>query len=113
MYYECTLALIIGVLGASLNAPPLKDITWASEMRKRYAHHWMLWDDISTFLCHTLEPLTKWTPDLDSPTTFLGRDHSIEYESTMYPIKTPCSVIVIIATLLFLYLLLFTCFPLL
>lgn len=35
VYYECTLALITGVLGASLNAPPLKDITWASEMRKR------------------------------------------------------------------------------
>lgn len=33
--YESILALILGLLGASLNAPPLKDITWASEMKKR------------------------------------------------------------------------------
>ncbi|KAF9240640.1 magnesium transporter [Melanogaster broomeanus] len=33
--YESILALILGTLGASLNAPPLKDITWASEMKKR------------------------------------------------------------------------------
>ncbi|KIK99821.1 hypothetical protein PAXRUDRAFT_822361 [Paxillus rubicundulus Ve08.2h10] len=33
--YESVFALILGTLGASLNAPPLKDITWASEMRKR------------------------------------------------------------------------------
>ena len=34
--YESVFALILGTLGASLNAPPLKDITWASEMRKRW-----------------------------------------------------------------------------
>ncbi|KAH0836751.1 magnesium transporter [Lanmaoa asiatica] len=33
--YESIFALVLGILGASLNAPPLKDITWASEMRKR------------------------------------------------------------------------------
>ncbi|KAG8221015.1 hypothetical protein J3R82DRAFT_2524 [Butyriboletus roseoflavus] len=33
--YESIVALILGTLGASLNAPPLKDITWASEMNKR------------------------------------------------------------------------------
>ncbi|KAI9456945.1 magnesium transporter [Boletus coccyginus] len=33
--YESVFALILGTLGASLNAPPLKDITWASEMKKR------------------------------------------------------------------------------
>ncbi|KAG9313063.1 hypothetical protein JVU11DRAFT_6503 [Chiua virens] len=35
MVYESIFALILGILGASLNAPPLKDITWASEMKKR------------------------------------------------------------------------------
>jgi len=33
--FEALTALVIGVLGASLNAPPLKDITWQSEMKKR------------------------------------------------------------------------------
>ncbi|EGO22418.1 hypothetical protein SERLADRAFT_395611 [Serpula lacrymans var. lacrymans S7.9] len=33
--YESILALVLGIFGASMNAPPLKDITWASEMRKR------------------------------------------------------------------------------
>ncbi|KAJ6581608.1 magnesium transporter [Mycena capillaripes] len=32
---EALLALVLGTLGASLNAPPLKEITWAAEMRKR------------------------------------------------------------------------------
>ncbi|KAH7926036.1 hypothetical protein BV22DRAFT_1009942, partial [Leucogyrophana mollusca] len=36
--YESILALILGILGASLNAPPLKDITWASEMKKRHRY---------------------------------------------------------------------------
>lgn len=34
--YESVIALILGTLGASLSAPPLKDITWASEMKKRW-----------------------------------------------------------------------------
>ncbi|KIO10759.1 hypothetical protein M404DRAFT_128867 [Pisolithus tinctorius Marx 270] len=33
--YESILALVLGILGASMNSPPLKDITWASEMKKR------------------------------------------------------------------------------
>ncbi|ESK96516.1 hypothetical protein Moror_7024 [Moniliophthora roreri MCA 2997] len=32
---EAIVGLALGVLGASLNAPALKGITWASEMRKR------------------------------------------------------------------------------
>ncbi|TEB33184.1 hypothetical protein FA13DRAFT_1812922 [Coprinellus micaceus] len=32
---ETLIALVLGIVGASLNAPPLKEITWASEMRKR------------------------------------------------------------------------------
>ncbi|KAJ6518885.1 hypothetical protein C8R45DRAFT_809043 [Mycena sanguinolenta] len=28
-------ALVVGTLGASLNAPPLKEISWSAEMRKR------------------------------------------------------------------------------
>ncbi|TFK29695.1 hypothetical protein FA15DRAFT_663861 [Coprinopsis marcescibilis] len=32
---ETLVALVVGIFGASLNAPPLKEITWASEMRKR------------------------------------------------------------------------------
>lgn len=40
--YESILALILGLLGASLNAPPLKDITWASEMKKRWVMFRML-----------------------------------------------------------------------
>jgi len=33
--YECITALALGIIGASLNTPPLKDITWASEMKRR------------------------------------------------------------------------------
>ncbi|KAG6813843.1 hypothetical protein H0H92_006787 [Tricholoma furcatifolium] len=33
--FETFIALILGILGASLNASELKEITWASEMRKR------------------------------------------------------------------------------
>ncbi|EIW79417.1 hypothetical protein CONPUDRAFT_59951 [Coniophora puteana RWD-64-598 SS2] len=33
--YESVFALILGILGAALNAPTLKDITWAGEMKKR------------------------------------------------------------------------------
>ncbi|KAJ7436723.1 magnesium transporter [Mycena galericulata] len=32
---EALLALVLGTLGASLNAPTLKEISWAAEMRKR------------------------------------------------------------------------------
>ncbi|PAV20129.1 hypothetical protein PNOK_0506300 [Pyrrhoderma noxium] len=32
---EAFVSLVIGILGASLNAPELKEITWRSEMRKR------------------------------------------------------------------------------
>lgn len=32
---ETLAALFLGILGASLNAPPLKEITWASEMRRQ------------------------------------------------------------------------------
>ncbi|KIK08832.1 hypothetical protein K443DRAFT_1040 [Laccaria amethystina LaAM-08-1] len=31
---ETLLAMVLGIIGASLNAPKLKEITWASEMRK-------------------------------------------------------------------------------
>lgn len=33
--YESILALVLGILGASMNSPALRDITWASEMKKR------------------------------------------------------------------------------
>jgi len=33
--YETVIALVLGMIGASLNAPPLRDISWASEMKKR------------------------------------------------------------------------------
>ncbi|KAF4592936.1 hypothetical protein EYR38_008642 [Pleurotus pulmonarius] len=33
---EAYIALFIGILGASLSAPTLKQITWASEMQTRY-----------------------------------------------------------------------------
>jgi len=33
--FEALAALVLGILGASLNAPVLKDITWQSEMKKR------------------------------------------------------------------------------
>ncbi|KAJ7043700.1 magnesium transporter [Mycena alexandri] len=32
---EALIALVLGTIGASLKAPPLKEITWAAEMRKR------------------------------------------------------------------------------
>jgi hypothetical protein len=32
---EALISLVLGVVGASLNAPELKEITWASEMKKR------------------------------------------------------------------------------
>ncbi|KAF9006116.1 membrane magnesium transporter-domain-containing protein [Cyathus striatus] len=32
--FETLIALAIGILGASLSTPPLKEITWASEMQK-------------------------------------------------------------------------------
>lgn len=33
---EALVGLVLGIVGASLNTPPLKEITWASEFRKRY-----------------------------------------------------------------------------
>ncbi|KIL69289.1 hypothetical protein M378DRAFT_70063 [Amanita muscaria Koide BX008] len=35
IFWEAIISLILGVAGASFNAPQLKEITWASEMRKR------------------------------------------------------------------------------
>ncbi|THH07401.1 hypothetical protein EW145_g3411 [Phellinidium pouzarii] len=32
---EALLSLVLGILGASLNAPEVKEITWRSEMKKR------------------------------------------------------------------------------
>ncbi|KAJ7066521.1 magnesium transporter [Mycena amicta] len=32
---EALVALVLGTLGASLNAPKLKEISWAAEMQKR------------------------------------------------------------------------------
>jgi membrane magnesium transporter 1 len=34
--FEALMALVLGIIGASLNAPPLKEITWASEMKTWY-----------------------------------------------------------------------------
>jgi hypothetical protein len=34
--FEALVALVLGIIGASLNAPALKDITWQAEMRERY-----------------------------------------------------------------------------
>lgn len=33
--WEALLSLFLGVIGASLSAPELKEITWASEMKRR------------------------------------------------------------------------------
>ncbi|KAH9995408.1 magnesium transporter [Russula compacta] len=33
--FESLIALFLGIIGACLNAPALKEITWASEMRTR------------------------------------------------------------------------------
>ncbi|KAJ7091427.1 magnesium transporter [Mycena belliarum] len=33
--FEALLALVLGTIGASINTPNLKEITWAAEMRKR------------------------------------------------------------------------------
>jgi hypothetical protein len=40
MIIEALLALVLGIVGASLNAAPLKEITWASEMRTRHVVHY-------------------------------------------------------------------------
>ncbi|KAF8906265.1 magnesium transporter [Gymnopilus junonius] len=32
--FETIIALFLGILGACLNTPPFKEITWSSEMRK-------------------------------------------------------------------------------
>jgi hypothetical protein len=32
---EALVSLLLGITGASLDAPELKEITWASEMKKR------------------------------------------------------------------------------
>lgn len=34
---ECAAALVAFILGTTLSSAPLKEITWASEMSKRYA----------------------------------------------------------------------------
>lgn len=33
---ETFVAMVIGIIGASLNTRPLKEITWASEMKTRF-----------------------------------------------------------------------------
>lgn len=33
--FESLVALFLGIIGACLKAPPLKEITWASEMKTR------------------------------------------------------------------------------
>ena len=33
--FETFLALLLGILGAIVNAPPLKEISWSSEMKKQ------------------------------------------------------------------------------
>lgn len=48
---ETLLAMMLGIIGASLNAPKLKEITWASEMRKQ----WVSW---LTHI-HAHEPFSK------------------------------------------------------
>jgi hypothetical protein len=52
---EALLGLALGTIGACLNAPPLKEISWASEMRKQYG--------LYTSVPHRSMPtvlLTKW-----------------------------------------------------
>lgn len=43
--------MVLGILGASLNAPQLKEITWASEMRKQcvFSHFLFHLTDVTTF----------------------------------------------------------------
>jgi hypothetical protein len=60
---ETLVGLILGILGASLNAPPLKEITWASEMQKQYALY--LYKFMSSLDMRTARS-TKWIPVWDS-----------------------------------------------
>lgn len=67
--------MVLGILGASLNAPPLKEITWASEMQKQYVL------DLSFTVCPIKPipaPSTKWTlaSDLRALSTEGERFHS-------------------------------------
>jgi hypothetical protein len=49
---ESFVALFLGILGACMKAPPLKEITWASEMKTRYALTHVLF--LCPFLIHRL-----------------------------------------------------------
>lgn len=58
---ETLIGAILGIIGASLYGPPLKQISWASEMRQQYA------SILSIFLFHKLShngvaKSTKWMP---------------------------------------------------
>lgn len=56
--YESIFALILGMIGASLNVPLLKDISWASEMKKRCAH--------SIYLIPSSPVLSRTIDEMDS-----------------------------------------------
>jgi hypothetical protein len=47
--FEALIALMLGIFGASLDAPELKEITWASEMKQRYLHY-MVPHDVADLL---------------------------------------------------------------
>lgn len=53
---EALVALVIGTLGASFNAPVLKEITWASLMKTRCVASSFLFT-LAEMLCRTVEEM--------------------------------------------------------
>lgn len=60
------MALFLGILGACLNTPPFKEITWASEMRKQCVNGPIPVACSLPFHLSTVKSM-RWIQDLDLP----------------------------------------------
>lgn len=77
---EVIAAMFIGILGASLNNPQLKEITWRSEMKKRFVRFASFMKS-STDARYPPGKWMRWTHDPALPATHIEETRYLVYQN--------------------------------
>ena len=79
---ESLFALVIGLVGAVLNTPTLKEITWSSEMKHRRVR--LPFPCGPVFTSAGTEPLKRWTLASALPTSTTKERNYLEVNADVY-----------------------------
>jgi len=99
---ESFVALFLGIIGACLKAPPLKEITWASEMKTRCAFTHVPFYALSSYIASASSPplsvfigrSTIWTREWDLRISIREEKCWVKKRHQVYDIiESPCTVV--------------------